>query len=152
MTFPRVLAAALFALALPALADGEFPGVKALMDEEQFKSTGLGKLSAEELEALDAWLLLYTAGEAAELRRTNEEVKEVEMQYEVVARIKEPFDGWEGSTQFFLDNGQVWKQRLPGRYRYPKDNNEVLIKKNFMGYYVMTLKETGKAIGVTRVR
>ena len=143
-------------LALPAVADKkdreEFPGIRALMEQEQFEAAGLDKLSAEELQALDKWLLLYTAGEAQQLVHTNEEVKEAEKKAEITARIKQPFEGWSGTTVFYMEDGQVWRQRLSGRYRYTGDNTDVIIRKNFLGYYVMELTATGKKIGVSRVR
>ena len=130
----------------------KFPGVKALMEAEQFEATGLNKLTAEELKALDEWLLLYTAGEAQQLVYTNEEVKEAEKKAEITARIKQPFDGWSGTTVFPMEDGQVWRQRLSGRYRYTGDDTDVIIRKNFFGYYIMELTATGKKVGVSRVR
>ncbi len=82
-------AMALGGLALGSIAadDKEFPGVKRLMSDEDFKATGLDKLSTEEIEALDAWLLRYTAGDAAVLQKSNKEVREATEDYEFVSRI-----------------------------------------------------------------
>ena len=141
---------------LAAEAEEKFPGIRTLMNDEQFNATGLDKLSPEELKALDAWLLRYTAGEAQELLLTNDEVQEVEEQIEedfvLNAKIKPPFSGWRGDTVFYLDNGQIWRQRLSGKHFYSGDETDVVIKKNFFGFYVLTLTATGKSVGVTRVK
>ena len=54
---------------------------------------------------------------------------------------------------FRLENGQVWRQRLDGRYQYSgAPNPAVRIDKNWLGFYRMTLVKEGRSIGVTRVR
>lgn len=133
-------------------AGDDFPGVRALMTPEEYRATGLEKLSEDELEALDAWLIRYTIGESEVIRNTSEEVKEVEDAYEITASIKPPFKGWKGDTIFYLDNGQVWQQRVDGRYQYSGDDTRVVLKKNFLGMHVMELLATGKAVGVKRIR
>ena len=133
-----------------AMAEDKFPGVKALMNDAEFTETGLEKLSPEELKALDAWLVRYTAGDAEVLQASNEEVKKAQKEHEVLARITGDFKGWQGKTIFRLDNGQVWVQRLDGRYAYKgSPNPEVRIKRNWAGFYRMTIVETGKSIGVS---
>ncbi len=129
-----------------------FPGVESLMEAEEYKAAGLDKLTPEERDALNQWLIKYTAFEARVILRTNKEVKEVEKQFEMTARIKQPFAGWSGKTLFYLDNGEIWQQRLSGRYSYTQDDTTVLIDKNFMGFHVMTLIATGQSIGVKRIK
>ena len=137
----------------PAAADTEeFPGVEKLMSEEQYRAAGLDKLTPAEREALNDWLIGYTALEATVMLRTNEEVKEVEQTHEIRARIKAPFKGWTGETVFRLDNGQVWRQRLQGRMVYSGEDTEVVIKKNFMGFYKMTHLASGRSVGVSIVQ
>ena len=141
-------------LVLPLLAaaqEGSFPGVEKLMSPEEYEAAGLDKLTPAEREALNRWLISYTAFEAPVMRRSNEEVKEVEEAFEIRARIVSPFKGWSGKTVFRLDNGQVWRQRLEGRFAYGGDDTEVVIRKNFFGYYRMTHRATGAAVGVTRL-
>ena len=76
--FARFAAFMSLSLLLPlASAHGdEFPGVKGLMSDDEFRRSGLNKLSSEELQALDSWLLHYTVGEAPVLKESNEAVKE----------------------------------------------------------------------------
>lgn len=146
-----LLALALLAPVLVAASDDKFPGVRKLMSDEQFKAAGLDNLSPGQLKQLDAWLLQYTAGEATVLRDQNAEVREVESAYNVEAQATE-FRGWSGETVFRLDNGQVWKQRLDGRFAYSGDDHRVRIERNFMGFFRLVHVATGRAVGVTRLR
>jgi hypothetical protein len=73
----------------------------------------------------------------------------------MVARVLPPFTGWEGQTEFRLDNGQVWRQRLPGRYVHKgglESPTEVVITRNFFGFFVMTVPSSGRGTGVERIR
>ena len=135
-----------------ATAQEGFPGVEKLMSEEQYRAAGLDKLTPAERAALNNWLIEYTAFEAPTMLRDNEEVKEAEQNIEIHASINQPFEGWSGETVFYLDNGQVWKQRLRGRHVYRGDDTRVVIKKNFMGFYKLTHIATDKSIGVKLVR
>lgn len=133
-------------------AEDDFPGFKKLMTVEEFESTGLDKLSGKELDALTEWLIQYTAGEAQVLQATSEAVREAEKNYEVRSRIVGDFSGWTGKTVFRLENGQIWKQRLSGRYPYRGPANpEVIISKNWAGFFKMTLVDIDKSIGVTQI-
>lgn len=144
-----------FALPMAAAqaAEERFPGVEKLMSEADFRAAGLEGLSPAQLESLNQWLIRYTAGEAEVLQQTNEAVREAEQDIEITARLSEDFDGWEGKTVFRLDNGQIWKQRNDGRYRYRGPASpQVRIDKNWLGFYKMTLIDEDRGIGVTRLR
>jgi hypothetical protein len=147
--------AVLFTLAVsglaPALAE-DFPGIRKLMSAEEYEAAGLDKLSEAEREALDGWLLRYTAGEAETLRSTSETVREAKQEARIEARVKGPFDGWRGDTLFYLDNGQVWQQRLDGRFAYNGTEREVILDRNFFGFWRLTHVASGRRVGVTRVR
>ncbi|MFK8042824.1 hypothetical protein [Congregibacter sp.] len=133
-------------------AEDDFPGFKKLMTVEEFEGTGLNKLSGKELDALNEWLIRYTAGEAQVLQATSEAVREAERSYEVESRITGDFSGWTGKTVFRLENGQVWRQRLSGRYPYRGPANpKVVISKNWAGFFKMTLVDIDKSIGVSQV-
>jgi hypothetical protein len=144
-----------FSLVFPCAwaADKPFPGIQQLMSPEEFSASGLDKLNDQELKALDDWLLLYTAGEAAILREDNREVREAAKEAEIVSRIQGDFRGWTGETVFRLENGQVWRQRLQGKYRYSgPPNPEVKIYRNFLGFYMLKLVDADKSVGVKLVR
>ena len=133
-------------------ADATFPGIDKLMTAEEYKASGLDKLNAQEREALDAWLMKFTATEAPALLETNEEVQEVQAEHVISANIKPPFDGWDGKTVFYLDNGQVWRQRLDGRMAYNGEDTAVEIKKNFLGFYKMRHIASDRSVGVSRIK
>jgi len=133
-------------------ADKPFPGIEALMSPDEYRAAGIDKLSPAEREALNQWLISYTVEEAPVMRRNNEEVKEAEKSIQISATINQPFSGWSGKTVFHLDNGQIWRQRLEGRYAYNGENTDVIIKKNFFGFYKMTLTATDSSIGVSRIK
>ena len=116
----------------------------------------------------NAWLSRYTVAEAATPQsaaagapaeteaRAEQDFQEPgrsDREQPIVSRIKGEFDGWDGRTIFQLENGQVWRQRLSGRYRYKgPPGPEVRIERNFFGFFEMRLTEDGRAIGVSRVR
>ncbi len=129
----------------------KFPGIKNIMSETEFQQSGLGKLSASELQALNRWLLRYTANDAQIMRQQVQEVR-AESQKGFRTQIDGEFNGWRGETVFRLKNGQVWKQRLRGRWKTKLTDPEVVISRNLLGFYEMTVVEGDKKIGVKRVR
>ena len=135
-----------------AEGSSSFPGVKKLMNAQEYSAAGLDKLSAEEIKALNTWLIRYTAGDAQILVSTDEEVREADRSQEILSSIKPPFKGWTGETVFTLENGQVWQQRRRGNYFHSGSDTRVRITKNFMGFYKLTLLDSGKSIQVSRLR
>lgn len=152
VTVPATLAFSLL-LAMTASAEPP-PDVREMMTPDEFSAAGLERLSPTELEALNRWLLRYTARQASELRQHNElvseEIRKVEKEG-VRTRIVGEFRGWDGETIFRLENGQVWKQRLPGNWHYRASAPEVELSKNFMGYWMLRVLEADRAVGVTRI-
>jgi hypothetical protein len=136
-----------------ALAD-DAPDVRKLMSAEEFEAAGIGKLEPAELDALNRWLLRYTAKDAPEVRRSSEQVQEEIRKVDDAGtrtQIVGDFRGWSGNTVFRLKNGQVWKQRIGGRWFYRATDPEVLIRKNRLGFWEMTVVEADRSVGVTRV-
>ena len=154
-TMNRILIAILalvLASTLRADDSDSFPGVEKLMSPEEFSEAGLDKLGPEERAALNKWLIRYTAWQAPEIRKTSEEVKEVEKAFELKATVKQPFKGWSGKTYFYLDNGQVWQQRTAGKYYYSGDETAIVIRRNALGFYKMELLATGSQVGVKKIK
>jgi len=136
-----------------ALAD-DAPDVRTLMSAEEFEAAGIGKLAPGEIEALNRWLLRYTAKDAPEVRRSSEQVQaEIRKVDDAGTRsqIAGDFRGWNGNSVFRLKNGQVWKQRIGGRWFYRATDPEVLIRKNRLGFWEMTVVAADRSVGVTRV-
>lgn len=69
----------------------------------------------------------------------------------ITAQIAGSFRGWDGKTVFRLTNGQIWKQRVGGRYRYRAEDPEVQIERARFGYY-LKIVATGRKVGVKRVK
>jgi hypothetical protein len=144
------------ALALSCIvAHAASPDIRTLMTPEQFRAAGLDKLSPEEIDALNRWIVSYTVEDAPEIRRSDPvvqaEVKKTESEG-IKTRIAGEFHGWDGDTVFRLENGQVWRQRLPGRWYYRAASPEVELRKNLMGYWVLKVVAEDHAIGVTRLQ
>lgn len=134
------------------------------MTTEEKKITGIEKLSEEEISQLEQWIntkttspLLSTTNPIADSnnnKTTNISRKEAEaiLNAPIDTQIAGEFNGWRGKTIFRLSNGEIWKQRLPGVYVEKLDSPQIRIKKNFLGFYEMEIVETGKKIGVTRLK
>ena len=150
--FPLLCAMLLASPLLLAQESATFPGVEALMTPEEYRAAGLEKLTPAEREALNSFLIRYTAEDSQVLLNTDEEVKKAVDEQEIVSVIEQPFKGWSGDTVFRLENGQVWQQRQRGNYPYRGTHPEVRITKNFMGFYRMELTENGKAVAVKRLQ
>lgn len=153
----RTLAALSLALLCPAAgayAD-DAPDVRRLMTPEEYQAAGLRKLDAEEIEALNRWLVRYTAKEAPVVRTSStavrEEVRKVDAEV-IRSRIVGEFQGWSGKTVFPLENGQVWRQRRGGSWHYRATNPEVEIRQNMLGFWDLHVLEADRAIGVKRVK
>lgn len=150
-------------LTLALTAWGDSPAdLKATMPDTVFTEAGLDRLSDTELAALEAWIGT-TYGPPKTLKPQRAAAPATTLGAEQVApapepvddstraRIRGPFSGWSGDTLFKLDNGQVWRQRIGGRYRYKADSPEIEIYKGRFGYYLRVLK-TGRQIGVRRLK
>lgn len=139
-------------LLVPTLlnAQDRFPGIKELMTEQELEASGVNDLSRRQVEALNNWLIRYTANEAPVLQVENEEVIEVVKQG-MTSKIVGEFNGWSGKTRFVLENGQVFEQRRPGRWKITLDNPEVHIRQNLMGAYEMEIVSERRSIGVRRL-
>lgn len=152
-------------------ASAQAQGVEAMMSSEEMAETGLDRLSAGELRRLNQWLLEHglpletddgrrsqeglvmnqavseTAGEApatpAPVYGERPEVPDV------LSSISGEFRGWDGKTVFRLDNGQIYQQRRPGRWKTRLSDPAVRVRKVFGGF---ELEVEDHSIGVRRLR
>jgi hypothetical protein len=92
--------------------------IKQAMTPEEFNAAGLNKLSAEELQKLNAWLQGYreVAEKTAEKKATaRAERTKLDL---LVSRVDGTFTGLTGRTVIHLEDGTVWKQaNADDRYR-----------------------------------
>ena len=130
---------------------GNWDGLKHMMSQEEFQAAGLDKLNAGELRKLDLWMLQFLAHDSQQIVHTDKAIKKIQ-QVPVQRRIAGHFRGWFGDTVFKLDNGEVWRQRLPSRYAISLENPKVEISKNLFGFYELKVVKTGRKVGVTRVK
>jgi hypothetical protein len=102
-----------------AAAPPEMPGsIKEMMSPEEFKAAGLSKLSADELQRLDAWLQGYRqVTEQAAEKKATARASRTKMDL-IVSRVDGTFNGLTGRTIIRLEDGTVWKQaNADDRYR-----------------------------------
>jgi hypothetical protein len=104
----------LFSSADPSRAAQELisGSIQQMMSPEEFKAAGLNKLSAEELQKLDAWLQGYreTTEKTTEQRVTKAVRKSFFNREPTVSRVDGSFAGLKGRTLIKLEDGTVWKQ------------------------------------------
>lgn len=143
--------ALLLALAtLPAFAADE-PDIRELMTAEEFAASGLSRLSDEEFEVVNRWLLRYSGQQAEEESRelfgttaaTTDTIK---------SRIDGEFTGLNGPARFTLKNGQVWETSSTRRFSYFAIDPEVEITRNWLGSHRMHILGSDKSIAVKRVQ
>ena len=95
--------------------------IKEMMSPEEFKAAGLNKLSADEIQKLDAWLQGYrqVTEQAAEKKATAKASAESHAKMDLlVSRVDGTFQGLTGRTIIRLEDGTAWKQaNADDRYR-----------------------------------
>ena len=163
------LAIVLTSLSVPGLARDLFDDMSA----GEREATGVDKLTRAEREMLVEWLQNRAQpkraqpdtrtpapvdANAAPVSRekrgmldwpTERERRDQEIETHIVGE----FTGWSGRTVFRLANGQVWQQRQSGTYRSRTRNDPpVVIYRSFGGRYTLRLSNTGRRIGVVRIK
>lgn len=156
------LAAAALLASTGAVAQSDFSTLEEKMTGQEFRDTGLDKLSEEELANLNAWLKANLNVEATADLDTRQQIRrEVEEEVrreqegertEIVTTVPGHFTGWTGGTVFELANGQVWKQVSGGSYRVSMDDPTVIVYPAAFGSWRLRLQDTGPSIGVERVK
>lgn len=159
---------ALFLVAGSAMAQTPFSSLEERMSFEDFRNSGLEKLSPEELTHLNSWIRGHSlGGEEGGLLTAASGPREYPSGFNpgrigftdyrgepvpIVARIKGDFDGWRGKTVFELDNGMVWRQVeqdiLGIRSR---SNPQVTIEPGLFGSWYLKLEGVNRRIQVKRV-
>jgi hypothetical protein len=92
--------------------------IKEMMSPDEFKAAGLNKLSADELQKLDAWLQGYRqVTEQTAEKKATARASRTKMDL-IVSRVDGTFNGLTGRTVIRLEDGTVWKQaNADDRYR-----------------------------------
>ena len=92
--------------------------IKEMMSPAEFNAAGLNKLSADELQKLDAWLQGYRqVTEQTAEKKATARASRTKMDL-IVSRVDGQFNGLMGRTIIRLEDGTVWKQaNADDRYR-----------------------------------
>ncbi len=134
----------------PLLAEDSFPGIRELMTDEELRASGVDQLTEPQIQALNQWLIHYTANESELIKQTTE-VKQEAFQ-PIESAIIGTFHGWSGKTTFQLENGQIWQQRYSDQWVTKMENPKVTITQNFFGFYKLEVEGKNKTIGVKRIK
>ncbi|AKS43064.1 hypothetical protein [Wenzhouxiangella marina] len=169
MKISAFLAGALLCLPLTqALAQSDFSTVEERMTGQEFRETGLYKLTDEELAALNRWIAQRSLAEGQSLSPAAAGGPAVTESGEVVdrrglrddsderpieSRIVGSFSGWDGDTEFVLENGMVWEQTDGQRFNMSTmENPRVTIEPGFMGSWRLQVEGYNARVQVRRIR
>jgi hypothetical protein len=149
----RILIAVLVLLLAPAALAQNFSSLEERMSAAEFAAAGLDKLSSEELARLNAWLAqnsLQGSASAFEARRGGAGEPSGSA---FSARLVGEFRGWNGSTRFELDNGQVWEVNDPGASLVTRvmSSPTVRISRGMLSAWFLKVEGYNAAVKVKRV-
>lgn len=147
----------------------EAPHLATILTPAEFQRAGLQKLSAAELQALEAALAShhFTAASAADAAAARSKVDPARTfgseqivqaapsstPKELRSHIEGTLHEFSGRAVFVLENGQIWQQRMPESFYFAQKlvNPEVVITKGFGGYK-MTIVPADCVVFVKRIR
>ena len=138
-----------------AAQTSQVPTLEERMSQNDFRASGLSRLSPEELKFLNDWLTAHgTPGgpmvtpSGKPIFYMDESAREV-----IEAHIDGVFTGWRGKSVFTLDNGQEWRQAESGSYDAGKlSSPSVRIKPMVLGSWLMYVDGCGCSVRVQRVK
>jgi len=155
-------------LPLSVIAAEGFSSLEEQMSGKEFTATGLNKLTAEELEALNKWIRSRSvatldqpksgsyavADIAVEDKRgfKNEKDSDTE-RTPITSRVKGSFTGWNGHTVFELENGMIWEQADKEKYHIGEvQNPEITIKPRIFGTWNLYIDGHNRNCRVKRIQ
>ena len=121
---------------------GENVSLKDLMTPEEFKATGLNKLSAEQLGRLNRFLQGYREQTVQQVAKATEERvnpppkrDRSTTQNVIEAKIQGHFAGLNGRTRVVLDNGSIWQQvDTAQKFAVNLDSPDVVLVRTIFSY------------------
>jgi hypothetical protein len=163
-----------FSISCLANAADSFSTLEERMTGKDFKETGLGKLTDDELTNLNNWLrrhsvatLENTAARPASnaaVAVTTTDLRGFENQPKddpsgndskiIYGTIVGAFEGWNGKGfRFKLTNGMVWQTTENDTFFTKSvENAEIEIRKGFMGNWRLSMVDHNTAVRVKRVK
>ena len=169
----------IFSLQISAQAEEAFSTLEERMSGKEFKATGLGKLSNEELAALNEWVRSHsvatlenatarpmatasvtgaaTANAVTDTRGFENTAKvDAAGDYSgtIHSTIVGTFTGWRGNgNEFKLANGMVWKQVEGDTFNVrATENAEITVKKGVMGGWSLSMVGYNATVRVKRIK
>jgi hypothetical protein len=164
-------------LALSVSADEGFASLEEQMTGTEFDASGLGKLSPEELAALNNWIRartlatldqpkagVYAIGTAAEPASAEADLRGFENRDDgkgskgkravINSRLIGTFSGWDGNTLFKLDNGMIWAQtsEKDAFYINSVENPAVSIEPGMFGTWRLSVEDYSTQVKVERIQ
>lgn len=126
-----------FTLSGQLVAQQAFSTLEEQMTGKEFTASGLEKLSAEELAALNSWirsrsLATVSAGTAGTSTASdgrgfeNQNIRDMDRST-ITSRLVGAFTGWDGQTTFKLENGMIWQQADKDKFYIKAVENPVVI-------------------------
>ncbi len=144
-------------IASASLSADDAKPIEQRMSATERTATGLDKLSPSELAALNGWIESNMSEKAIRKSLVGFPVMHLfaggDEKDPIVANLVGEFRGWNGSTEFTLDNGQVWKQVEPGTLVARRVSNPaVTIKPAMLGTWMLRAEGYNRSVRVQRVK
>jgi len=152
---------------LSAQSEETFSSLEERMTGREFTESGLHKLDPEELEALNRWIRQRSLAEyeyegppgqsaAAPGNSRGDDGGSPPIQQmareTIRSRIVGTFSGWDGNTEFELENGMVWKQDERDRFPLqPVENPAVTVKPGILGSWRLSIEGHNRSVRVERI-
>lgn len=144
----------LFLLSSCCVVMAKSPDLSQMTDKEK-QLTGLNKLSADELNALNQWIKNKQLTIDREIRQRNsgfETRQQSTERREIKARLEKQYDNTLGDTFYELDNGQIWKRISSGSIFLKNDGPQlVTIEPAMMGSWSLR-GDSNKSVKVKRIK
>ncbi len=179
--WPLLWAPLIAALAATSLGATEPGLLQRLLTPGEFHRAGLDRLTPEELEFLNARLAANgvsarqaeprsLSGEPAPLAPPSPQLPQGEAAFgneqqlhvqaeklqrvptSIRSRIPGAFSGWEGKTDFHLENGQVWRQVDGSQFSVNLTDPVIIIEKGLLGAFYLHVDGYGSRVKVKRVK
>lgn len=154
----RWMSCLVFALTLAGAAHaGRYSSLEERMSAADFRASGLDKLSAEELAALNRWLEahgdeLFDRGEPRSFRGGNENLLGDRNRPEIGTRIAGTVTRIEKGDVLTLENGQRWRVTSGAlRLVEPLTSAPVLIQPGFLSSWKLSVEGYNAVLRVERV-
>ena len=154
------LALSLIPLTLIAQSDDGFSSFEERMTGREFTEAGLHKLSEEELAALNEWVRQRSLAEheqaqiaAAQSADSVPDINNMPREI-IVSSIVGSFSGWDGDTEFVLENGMVWEQAGSDDDFATRrlENPTVTIRPSLFGNWTLQVEGYNRRTSVRRIK